>query len=59
MFCDQGYSHLHRTKEKGKKDDIVMEMKTDKTEETVLLQGVNGDKKSLDQVTRAISERYM
>ncbi|XP_023648225.1 cell surface glycoprotein MUC18 isoform X2 [Paramormyrops kingsleyae] len=36
------------TKEKGKKDDIVMEMKTDKTEETVLLQGVNGDKKSLD-----------
>ncbi|XP_048838085.1 cell surface glycoprotein MUC18-like isoform X2 [Brienomyrus brachyistius] len=37
------------TKEKGKKDDIVMEMKTDKTEETVLLQGVNGDKKSLDQ----------
>ncbi|MGH0149928.1 UNVERIFIED_CONTAM: hypothetical protein FKN15_016265 [Acipenser sinensis] len=34
------------------KDDIVVEMKTDKTEEAGLLQGVNGDKKPpSDQVT--------
>ncbi|XP_018598436.2 cell surface glycoprotein MUC18-like isoform X1 [Scleropages formosus] len=37
------------TKEKGHKDDIVTEMKTDKTEETVLLQGVNGDKQPNDK----------
>ncbi|XP_016335340.1 cell surface glycoprotein MUC18 isoform X2 [Sinocyclocheilus anshuiensis] len=35
-----------RTKEKASKDDIVMEMKSGKSEEAVLLQGVNGDKKS-------------
>ncbi|XP_058600465.1 melanoma cell adhesion molecule b isoform X1 [Onychostoma macrolepis] len=34
------------TKEKTSKDDIVMEMKSGKSEEAVLLQGVNGDKKS-------------
>ncbi|KAK7156411.1 hypothetical protein R3I94_006465 [Phoxinus phoxinus] len=34
------------TKEKASKDDIVMEMKSGKSEEAVLLQGVNGDKKS-------------
>ncbi|XP_018972115.1 cell surface glycoprotein MUC18-like isoform X1 [Cyprinus carpio] len=34
------------TKQKASKDDIVMEMKSGKSEEAVLLQGVNGDKKS-------------
>ncbi|XP_018972107.2 cell surface glycoprotein MUC18-like isoform X1 [Cyprinus carpio] len=34
------------TKEKASKDDIVMEMKSGKSEEAVLLQGVNGDRKS-------------
>lgn len=34
------------TKEKASKDDIVMEMKSGKSEEAVLLQRVNGDKKS-------------
>ncbi|KAG9351461.1 hypothetical protein JZ751_022711 [Albula glossodonta] len=34
------------TKEKTSKDDIVVEMKSDKTEEAVLLKGVNGDKKA-------------
>ncbi|XP_073674368.1 melanoma cell adhesion molecule b isoform X2 [Garra rufa] len=34
------------TKEKASKDDIVMEMKSGKSEEAVLLQGINGDKKS-------------
>ncbi|XP_059389118.1 cell surface glycoprotein MUC18-like [Carassius carassius] len=33
-------------KEKASKDDIVMEMKSGKSEEVVLLQGVNGDKTS-------------
>ncbi|XP_056329633.1 melanoma cell adhesion molecule b isoform X2 [Danio aesculapii] len=33
-------------KQKESKDDIVMEMKSGKSEEAVLLQGVNGDKKS-------------
>ncbi|KAI4900713.1 hypothetical protein NFI96_029146 [Prochilodus magdalenae] len=33
------------TKEKTNKDDIVMEMKAEKTEDSVLLKGVNGDKK--------------
>ncbi|XP_022534813.2 cell surface glycoprotein MUC18 isoform X1 [Astyanax mexicanus] len=33
------------TKEKTNKDDIVVEMKADKTEKSVLLKGVNGDKK--------------
>ncbi|XP_030633548.1 melanoma cell adhesion molecule b [Chanos chanos] len=33
------------TKVKPGKDDMVGEMKTDKSEETVLLQGINGDKK--------------
>uniref|UniRef100_A0AAR2JFK5 Ig-like domain-containing protein n=1 Tax=Pygocentrus nattereri TaxID=42514 RepID=A0AAR2JFK5_PYGNA len=40
------------TKEKTNKDDIVMEMKADKTENSVLLKGVNGDNKPPgDQVT--------
>uniref|UniRef100_A0A8C1CC37 Melanoma cell adhesion molecule b n=1 Tax=Cyprinus carpio carpio TaxID=630221 RepID=A0A8C1CC37_CYPCA len=34
------------TKEKASKDDIVMEMKSGKSEEAVLLQGINGDRKS-------------
>ncbi|XP_051520759.1 melanoma cell adhesion molecule b isoform X2 [Myxocyprinus asiaticus] len=33
-------------KETASKDDIVMEMKSGKSEEAVLLQGVNGDKKT-------------
>ncbi|XP_066519039.1 melanoma cell adhesion molecule b isoform X2 [Hoplias malabaricus] len=33
------------TKESASKDDIVVEMKSGKSEEAVLLQGVNGDKK--------------
>ncbi|XP_046719589.1 melanoma cell adhesion molecule b isoform X4 [Silurus meridionalis] len=38
------------TKEKVSNDDIVVEMKSSKSEEAVLLQGVNGDKKmSSDQ----------
>ncbi|KAF5901957.1 cell surface glycoprotein MUC18 isoform X1, partial [Clarias magur] len=34
------------TKEKASSDDIVVEMKSSKSEEAVLLQGVNGDKKA-------------
>ncbi|XP_051535845.1 cell surface glycoprotein MUC18-like isoform X2 [Myxocyprinus asiaticus] len=34
------------TKEKASKDDIIMEMKSGKSEEAVLLQGVNGDQKT-------------
>ncbi|KAI5620819.1 cell surface glycoprotein MUC18 isoform X1 [Silurus asotus] len=34
------------TKEKVSNDDIVVEMKSSKSEEAVLLQGVNGDKKT-------------
>ncbi|XP_041923697.1 melanoma cell adhesion molecule b isoform X6 [Alosa sapidissima] len=34
------------TKQKSNKDAIVMEMKTDKSDEAVLLQGVNGEKKT-------------
>ncbi|XP_058268837.1 melanoma cell adhesion molecule b isoform X3 [Hemibagrus wyckioides] len=34
------------TKEKASSDDIVVEIKSSKSEEAVLLQGVNGDKKS-------------
>ncbi|XP_076146429.1 melanoma cell adhesion molecule b isoform X2 [Alosa pseudoharengus] len=34
------------TKQKSNKDAIVMEMKTDKSDEAVLLQGVNGEKKA-------------
>ncbi|KAI7813549.1 putative cell surface glycoprotein MUC18, partial [Triplophysa rosa] len=40
------------TKEKTNKDDIVVEMKANKTEDSVLLKVVNGDKKPpTDQVT--------
>uniref|UniRef100_A0A673LCW3 Melanoma cell adhesion molecule a n=1 Tax=Sinocyclocheilus rhinocerous TaxID=307959 RepID=A0A673LCW3_9TELE len=40
------------TKEKTNKDDIVVEMKAKKTEESVLLKGVNGEQKPPnDQVT--------
>ncbi|XP_027029800.1 melanoma cell adhesion molecule b isoform X1 [Tachysurus fulvidraco] len=34
------------TKEKASSDDIVVEMKSSKSEEAVLLQGVNGDRKT-------------
>lgn len=36
------------SKEQSSKDDIIMEMKSEKSEEAVLLQGVNGDKKPLN-----------
>ena len=50
------WGFVHSTKENTTKDDIVVEMKTDaKTEEAVLLKGVNGDKKGpSDQVTRTL-----
>lgn len=38
--------YICRTKQKSNKDAIVMEMKTDKSDEAVLLQGVNGEKKA-------------
>lgn len=37
---------LLSTKEKASSDDIVVEMKSSKSEEVVLLQGVNGEKKT-------------
>ncbi|XP_026109450.1 cell surface glycoprotein MUC18-like isoform X2 [Carassius auratus] len=37
--------NAYSTKEKTNKDDIVVEMKAKKTEESVLLKGVNGEKK--------------
>ncbi|KAJ8267053.1 hypothetical protein GJAV_G00137770 [Gymnothorax javanicus] len=36
------------TKEKSSKDDIVVEVKSEKTEEAVLLKGINGEKKALN-----------
>lgn len=43
------------TKEKTTKDDIVVEMKTTKNEETVLLKATNVDKKCPnEQVTVAV-----
>ncbi|XP_030648834.1 cell surface glycoprotein MUC18 [Chanos chanos] len=41
----QEITNVYSTKEPVRKDDIVVEMKADKTEESVLLKGVNGDKK--------------
>lgn len=41
--------------EKSSKDDIIMEMKSEKSEEAVLLQGVNGEKKALNDQ----GEQYM
>lgn len=44
--------NVYSTTEKTNKDDIVVEMKAEKMEESVLLKGVNGDKKPMnDQVT--------
>ncbi|XP_061074084.1 melanoma cell adhesion molecule b isoform X2 [Conger conger] len=43
------------TSEKSSKDDIITEMKSEKSEEAVLLQGVNGEKKSLNDQ----GEQYM
>lgn len=40
---DSGFVWHFRTKEKSNKDNIVVEMKSDNTEEAVLL-GVNGEK---------------
>ncbi|KTF95957.1 hypothetical protein cypCar_00039044, partial [Cyprinus carpio] len=37
--------NVYSTKEKTNKDDIVVEMKAKKTEESVLLKGVNGEQK--------------
>nr|XP_021327367.1 cell surface glycoprotein MUC18 [Danio rerio] len=37
--------NAYSTKEKTNKDDIVVEMKAKKTEESVLLKGINGEKK--------------
>ncbi len=44
--------NAYSTKEKTNKEDIVVEMKAKKTEESVLLKGVNGEQKPPnDQVT--------
>nr|XP_055056526.1 cell surface glycoprotein MUC18 [Misgurnus anguillicaudatus] len=43
------------TKEKTNKDDIVVEMKANKTEESVLLKGINGDKKPPNDQSTALS----
>lgn len=44
------------TKETNTKDEIVVEMKTDtKTEESVLLKAVNGDKKDTSQQMTVVS----
>lgn len=44
------------TKEKNTRDEIVVEMKTDaKTEESVLLKAVNGDKKDTGQQMTVVS----
>ncbi|XP_067293901.1 cell surface glycoprotein MUC18 isoform X2 [Pseudorasbora parva] len=43
------------TKEKTNKDDIVVEMKAKKTEESVLLKGVNGEKKPLSDQNNTLS----
>lgn len=44
------------TKETNTKDEIVVEMKTDtKTEESVLLKAVNGDKKDTGQQMTVVS----
>ncbi|TSQ58049.1 Cell surface glycoprotein MUC18 [Bagarius yarrelli] len=40
------YDCYDGTKEKASSDDIVVEMKSSKSEEAVLLQGVNGDKRA-------------
>lgn len=43
---------VYSTKETTNKDNIVVEMKAEKTEKTVLLKGVNGNNKPpSDQVT--------
>lgn len=45
-WCVNVYSiNVYSTKEKTNKDDIVVEMKAKKTEESVLLKGVNGEQK--------------
>ncbi|XP_043096377.1 cell surface glycoprotein MUC18 isoform X1 [Puntigrus tetrazona] len=41
----QDIINVYSTKEKTNKDDIVVEMKAKKTEESVLLKGVNGEQK--------------
>lgn len=52
LVCNLYSINAYSTKEKTNKDDIVVEMKAKKTEESVLLKGVNGEKKPLnDQVT--------
>ncbi|XP_016310302.1 cell surface glycoprotein MUC18-like [Sinocyclocheilus anshuiensis] len=43
------------TKEKTNKEDIVVEMKAKKTEESVLLKGVNGEKKPPNDQSSALS----
>lgn len=44
--------NTYSTKEKTNKDDIVVEMKANKTEDSVLLKAANGDKKPpSDQVS--------
>ncbi|XP_031427393.1 cell surface glycoprotein MUC18 isoform X2 [Clupea harengus] len=40
--------NVYSTAEKPNKEDIVVEMKAEKTEEAVLLKGVNGDKKPMN-----------
>lgn len=52
-ICVNLYSiNAYSTKEKTNKDDIVVEMKAKKTEESMLLKSANGEKKPPnDQVT--------
>ncbi|KAG1957420.1 cell surface glycoprotein MUC18 isoform X1 [Pimephales promelas] len=47
--------NAYSTKEKTSKDDIVVEMKAKKTEESVLLKGVNGEKKPLNDQNNILS----
>ncbi|XP_067293900.1 cell surface glycoprotein MUC18 isoform X1 [Pseudorasbora parva] len=47
--------NAYSTKEKTNKDDIVVEMKAKKTEESVLLKGVNGEKKPLSDQNNTLS----
>ncbi|XP_056602955.1 cell surface glycoprotein MUC18 isoform X1 [Triplophysa dalaica] len=47
--------NTNSTKEKTNKDDIVVEMKANKTEESVLLKAVNGDKKTPTYQNTALS----
>ncbi|XP_016119380.1 cell surface glycoprotein MUC18-like [Sinocyclocheilus grahami] len=51
----QEIMNAYSTKEKTNKEDIVVEMKAKKTEESVLLKGVNGEKKTPNDQSSALS----